>query len=362
MEQKISELLSGLEIEDLAPEEERVVSAVKIKEITMRKIEASKTKRTPRAGKRILALALAAALLLALGVTAYATGWFGLQNSTISDTTLAGSFSDGKYIGEAIVPAKVITLAGYAGTREYQAAQEWRAFYNEYVASGYNGDAFGQDLGEWGEQRHVAYGELYTPALCEKFREISEKYGLLTRTGRYDSPSFDNYAELCRCAGIGQFLDGTGRDPSTGSYTLYDDGSFRCSDVWWPDGEPGDNDRMLFAIWICRNVKGSMDTDYVAFGAEEQLEEWSYTTAGGDQVDIVLGQDAALILSEGEGAYVTVLVGQLQVLQGKGLVVDREMLERYADTVSFAALGSRGQVDFPGSGSAYAIPTPEPEG
>ena len=366
MEVKIRDLLDDLEVRDIPVEEPGVVSARTIKELTMKKIENNEKMSRPRAGKRIFTLVLAAALLLALGVTAYAAGWFGLEQATIGDGTLADSFSDGQYRGKAVVSARVITLAGYAGTPEFRAAQEWRTFYNDYVSHNYNGDAFGQELGEWGEARHTAYAELYTPALCEKFREISERYGLTTRTGKYSAPSFNNYADLCEIVGIPQFLDADGRNPflgGSGDYSVYDDGSFVCGDTWWPNGDVDNERGMIYDIRIYRNVKGSMDTGFVAFDPDEELEEWVYTTARGDTVDLVLGRDKALILCEGNGAYVAVILGQLQIVREQyGLEIDRETLERYADTVDFAALGSEGSVSFPGSGDAYAIPTPEPEG
>ena len=364
MKIKIQDLLRDAELSDMIKENAGVVSAERIKELTMEKIETGKAKHISRAGKRILTLSLAAALLLALGVTAYAAGWFGLREATISEETLADSFSDGQYRGKAVIPARVITLAGYEGTQEYQASREWRAFYNDYVSHNYYGDAFGQDLGDWGSLRHIAYAELYTPALCDKFREISERYGLTTRTGRYEAPSYNNYADLCEIAGIPVFLGTEGRNPllgGFGDYTVYDDGSFTCVDTWWPKGDFENDLGMLYDIRLYRNVKGSMDTGFVAFGAEEQPEEWAYTTAQGDTVDLVLGRDKALILCEGDGAYVTVVLAQLQIAREHGVTVDRTVLEHYADTVDFAALGSAGSVNFPGSGTAYVIPTPEPE-
>lgn len=74
MERSISQLLDGLEDSSVPMEETDVVSAMRIKELTDMKIKQSsrKPRRVPR--KRIITLALAAALILALGVTAYAVG------------------------------------------------------------------------------------------------------------------------------------------------------------------------------------------------------------------------------------------------------------------------------------------------
>ena len=76
MEIRIHELLNGYEDSSVPVEETNVVSVMKIKELTKMKIEQSDTQYKPRrpARKRILTLALAAALVLALGIAAYSAG------------------------------------------------------------------------------------------------------------------------------------------------------------------------------------------------------------------------------------------------------------------------------------------------
>ena len=72
MEVRITQLLSGLEDSSVPIEESGVVSAMRIKELTMNKIKQQEMKPRRSAGKRILSLALVAALILALGAVAYA--------------------------------------------------------------------------------------------------------------------------------------------------------------------------------------------------------------------------------------------------------------------------------------------------
>ena len=76
MEITIHELLNGYEDSSVPVEETNVVSTLKIKELTKMKIEQSETQYKPRraARKRILTLALAAALTLSLGIAAYSAG------------------------------------------------------------------------------------------------------------------------------------------------------------------------------------------------------------------------------------------------------------------------------------------------
>ena len=82
MEVKISDLLDGIEDGSVDIRAERV-STEHIKELTRMKLNAEQQGRTRRLSRRILALALAAALVLALGVTAYAV------NATISSPQAA---------------------------------------------------------------------------------------------------------------------------------------------------------------------------------------------------------------------------------------------------------------------------------
>ena len=83
MEIRIHELLNGLEDSSVPMEETGSVSAMRIRELTGKKIAQAEAGQPPRraAGKRFLTIALAAALILALGITAYGGrvlfGWGG---------------------------------------------------------------------------------------------------------------------------------------------------------------------------------------------------------------------------------------------------------------------------------------------
>ena len=76
MEIRIHELLNGYEDSSVPMEETNVVSAMRIKELTKMKMKPSEAPYKPRhaARKRILTLALAAALMLSLGIAAYSAG------------------------------------------------------------------------------------------------------------------------------------------------------------------------------------------------------------------------------------------------------------------------------------------------
>ena len=312
--------------------------------------------------KRLTALLIAACLLLSLSIVAYAAGWFGLKEATIADSRLEDAFEDEVYVGQKLAPATVITLSGYEGTKEYQASKEWQAFYNAYVANNYNGDAFGQYLGEWGEAHRDAYWNIYTPALAEEFQRICETYGLAARSAKFEGQDDALYSGLCQLAGISPFLSESGRRADgIDYYTLYDDGSFTCYDFWWPHDDFDNPDLAVGNIRIIRNRKGFMGEGVLELDPDEELEEWVYTTAGGETVDLAMGEKTALILYDGEYAFVSILWQSLHLQRPDGVDISRESLERYADTIDFAALGGKGALSFPSAGSNYALPTPTPE-
>ena len=74
MEFRIHELLNNLEDSSVPMEETKIVSATRIKELTKMRIKQATAGYMPRnsARKRIITIAIAAALILALGITSYA--------------------------------------------------------------------------------------------------------------------------------------------------------------------------------------------------------------------------------------------------------------------------------------------------
>lgn len=74
MEVNIRELLDGLEDSSVPMDDENVVSATRIKELTKMKIESRTRKSYSGARRRIITFALAAALILSMGAVVYAVG------------------------------------------------------------------------------------------------------------------------------------------------------------------------------------------------------------------------------------------------------------------------------------------------
>ena len=94
MEVNIRQLLDGLEESSVPMEETDVVSAMRIKELTKMKLKQEKRNTTRVVRKRIITFALAAALILGLGVAAYAGGWFDRKQVVIVEPRVTKSQSE----------------------------------------------------------------------------------------------------------------------------------------------------------------------------------------------------------------------------------------------------------------------------
>ena len=94
MEVIIRQLLDGLEESSVPMEETDVVSAMRIKELTRMKLKQEKRNTTRVVRKRIITFALAATLILGLGVAAYAGGWFDRKQVVIVEPRVTKSQSE----------------------------------------------------------------------------------------------------------------------------------------------------------------------------------------------------------------------------------------------------------------------------
>ena len=94
MEVNIRQLLDGLEDSSVPMEETDVVSAMRIKELTKMKLKQEKRNTTRVVRKRIITFALAATLILGLGVAAYAGGWFDRKQVVIVEPRVTQSQSE----------------------------------------------------------------------------------------------------------------------------------------------------------------------------------------------------------------------------------------------------------------------------
>ena len=284
--------------------------------------------------KRIITLALAAALVLALGVGAYA-----ITNRRVQDLVLRGSDptdiilvdgdpSDIVIVGEEPelpdvdqeslsydpLPGDVdmISLQGFAGSPEFQAAQAWAEFEHDYDRDGRILDSVGNDPTPWDEKYNYNGYFVYSQEMADKLEEIAAEYGLTLHSGLR---SADDMAELY--ARFGQF----GKMSNDAGY-YFDDGTFQCECSF---------NGINYQLRRC--MKGVLDTVSLNITDAEQYEQWEYTAACGETVLLALGQGKALILAESEQSFVVI-----NILSGTDYGLTVEDVQAMADSINFSIL------------------------
>ncbi len=268
----------------------------------LRQVKASLRKeqdmRTNQNTKRMLTLALAAALVLALSVTAYAAYMASVEDYIVEPPE-----------GLETAVGTWISWNGYRGTPEYEASVEWE---NWYVA---NADAMAAETGNTPvDSPYANYGD-YTDWGRKELEAIAAKYGVRLHTALSGGYTEDIYEVL----GTEPFLP----EDCGGSGYVYEDGSFELEGV---QGVAGDGWCTVFA-----GAKGAITAGSGGADLSGGYEEWQYET-GGQTVDLVLANDRGVMLLETPGAYIYADVEN---------VSDREALEAAADRIGFDILAQR---------------------
>ena len=301
--------------------------------------------------RRALLIAAIVAAFLALSVTAYATGFFGLRDLLLGNkvTEYAGvdpatgiieNYDKMDSIGLTEVPVTVVSLQGLQGTPEYLANQEWQAFWNDYKLNNHYGEQVPNpaiNTDPWFKQHERIY-LAYTPVMKDKLLEICDKYSL---------KPLDNYIygegteSLYSFLGIENVLNEKAFENQqfrldTSALLGYDAGTFRFQFEYDISGVRNGG---TVSLDLTRAAKGYLHTGIELFNGEENLTEWSYTNLFGNVVSIILGPRNAVILSDGEHAFVSLGANFPFFEQQSGGEFSKEMLEEIADLVNFDVLG-----------------------
>lgn len=285
MKLRISETMNGFFDNDIQMEDPGVVDTDRVRELTMAKLGISQTKATRRPARKLgRVLLVAAAVVMALSAAAVAVYQYGMKDTVIEDMP---DFSDVTQVRAER------SLNGFADSPEYQAYVEWETWDRLWSAD--NEDWFknrGVDdsYSEVDESYAGQYG-IYAREQADKFDEIMAKYGLTPHTVR---EGFDTEAQLCAALGVEDFFDE--RFDIRGDY-LFEDGAFKAVGTFPMDGEE---------VWVTmvNAVKGSITM--ISSGIPEEYEEWIYTTASGVEVILATCEDAAWMVADLPGTYVTV--------------------------------------------------------
>lgn len=321
----ISDLMEGLGDETLTLADPGVTSPERVLALVRERsgvssaapVRHTKTRRPRRLGRILL---IAAALTALLSVTAYAVYELVIDRYVIDQPApYMVDQQDPAATEAAADPVSRISLVGYQGTPEYLAFTEWEAWQ---TANPVDWNAMGiDDSYNEVDLSHQLYGcGFYDQA--EALDAIVEKHGLTLHTSM---AAYDKTEALYDALGTESFYTDAVAGASNGY--IYDDGTFKDEGrrVVLSDGRAVD-------MTVFVSAKGSFSDISDTIDLSQGYEEWSYTTAGGVTVDLILTPDQAEILAETDGAYIDV---------GAGMCQTREDLQTVADCIRFDVLAKR---------------------
>ena len=244
---------------------ENILSAVSVEQTVVKRGKAN-----TRLLRRALCLAAVIALLLALGITAYAAGWFGLRDAVIGRFVVNDGIDQDYY-------AQFMSLQGYSDSPEFLALCEWQSFLETYDSDGSILDAIGNSPTEFDEK--YRYYSCYTQEMADEIDRICEKYNLSLIT---DARFFDSEEGFFEAAGVGQVCTRQGEGfendfypgyvHNDGSFHFEGEASFTGSDAAWP---------YPIRYQFERSMKGSFSSTVLNIGDAADYEEWTYTTKNG---------------------------------------------------------------------------------
>ena len=268
--------------------------------------------------KRIISLALAAALILALGTAAYA-----IYNWRLQDLVLHGNTENETEITESqsfdplSAGVDTLSLQGYAGSPEYKAMLEWSEFQKNYDRDGEILKAVGNNPTPWDEKYGSNNYLVYSQEMADTLDAIAAKYALTLHSG-FSSASIDDLRER-----FGDFCS----EIQYGYGYFYADGTFSCD---------CENSKGMFQIRRC--MKGVLDAASLNVGNVEDYEQWEYTTACGATVLLALAPHHAMIVAESEQSFTVVNVLAGSEVSPSGARISAAELEALADSIDFSIL------------------------
>lgn len=279
-----------------------------------------------RPAKRLwLVAAIIALMLLLVGCIAYVL--------SLNDLKLAESPVQEADIPEATEVRDIISLQGFVGSANYQAAKEWYEFQQVYDPDGKILQSLSNKETMMPEE-YWSYSA-YTPEMTAKVDEICEKYGLNKQGMAALAVSEKNFYQTLK-------IDRIVRENAAAEVTIspeyfYKTGSFLLSCDTTLTGEDAP---WIYPIEYQYNcvMKTDFDDVFLNVGDIESFDQWTYTTADGTEVLLALGADKALVIVDMENAFVTMNILNPRVgdvIYGEQMMT-REALEAFADIFDFS--------------------------
>lgn len=240
-----------------------------------------------RLSKTVRIVLIAAILSALFAATAYAAGWFGLRERSLSTGIQVDSFSkteEGEW-KEQEKEAVLFIPAGYKDSDEYKASEEWFLFDLAYredmidrcVAAGLGAWDWLDDEGAaelLGDSVRI-YSAVDVP-MAEKLLEICEKYSLKLHSSRVFA---EDMQDFCRLSGTEPF------GGEMGTAYVFEDGSYLLEGSFIYQGEYLDYS-------LERHIEGTLPPFTRRLSEPENYEEWGYTTSRGCTVCIDWSKEA----------------------------------------------------------------------
>lgn len=276
---------------------------------------------------------IAAAITALLTATAYATGLFGLSTRRITPdlpwhTDAALSKADAETMEKLRDTHRhsYISLGGVTDSPEYAAAAEWlswRAVHEQEMAAAQLRK--GESYYEWRD-------------LARSFAESDEERAVARLYGCWDRASLDKLYEIASAHGLKLHTEKT----KLFNARIYSDTGVYENGSSTREGfvELDDGKRYFF---IYTELSGYLSAEELTTNTTDEFEEWSYTTARGDNVSIAMleqsrdsnghAQYLCLVFWNGKTASVTVSLGYGGDCEDTE--ARRSFAERIADGVDF---------------------------
>lgn len=208
--------------------------------------------------RRIVTIAVAAALILSLSVTAYATELFGLLDFIMPDSYQSSTLPDDAVAGAST--RQHISISGFTDSPEAKASAEWQQYSKAYDFSTVEWDK--DDL-----PQNASYYSAVNYEMYDKLQEIAAKYDLKL----LDGITFGSRS--------GHTLEGLET-----TYYEYDNGTFKEENTFIHDNK-------TYSYSLIRNVKGTLAASSFELWDADKWETWSYTAPQGYEVAVGLSDE-----------------------------------------------------------------------
>lgn len=345
MQINIRDLMENIEDSSVDMEDKNVVSSERIKELTKMKINEYGFKEKRSSKKKFVTVLIAAAMVSALGISAYAALKGGLEGVSFGDPTdpsgttttekitiPEGPESNDVYSFKDPPQSHMISLQGYSDTNEFKASKEWYEFEDKYDQDWKICDAYDKECKKTGkdpfEEKYPGYG-IYSQEMADKADELIKKYNLKLR-GKFidghsnpDDPKDTSIREKELKEMFGDIWD----DKIHGVGYCYENGTFSL-----------DADYEKVSFQIRRVIKGTFDTVYLNVGDISQYKQWTYKTKSGVEVSIALQDRSGVVLAVTPKGFVAINLCPSEDEDGNPLNYTKEQIEEFVDHINFDKL------------------------